>query len=790
MEPPAEGGLSGVAALHEPVADDRLRSEAPRAFARATRPISGSLLALAGALACGLATIGALVYVLTMRDSQAAAERHHASLTRALAEFQTVLADATVHRAQVIAARGGLTADDLEQHLAPNGLPRYRHQRAYLIGRDGRVAASWSSDAKAVPAAITAAVTALRREISPLRSARSRSFGERDDRAEPMPVTNDIVVIDRQPMLAALVPMPDQAGGMPTDPPVLVALAPIDATMVGALADASGLPGLRFGIDPFEDGGPLHSQTDRRGRIVGWFSWDEADGALSRHLLWLLPIGGGIAFLGFAALSLLQIRRAAGGLGQIEVELRRIAQEDSLTGMPNRRRIIALLGRTIGERRAPDGVVFACLDLDSFKEVNEVLGHDVGDKVIAETAERLRSAVSSQAAIGRIDGDEFAVVMPVRSGESALDTARACAHALSKPFRIGDQVIHVSASIGFALAPRDGATPHELIRRADLAVRAAKKGGRGRILAFHHGLEEEINERRFIEQELRQALADGSLSVFYQPIVGGDGLRIVGAEALVRWKHPTRGNIPPSVFVAVAEQTGLMIQLGGFVLRRALADARDWPTLYIAINLSPIQVRDRGLVRTVAGALHESGIDPARVVLEITEGVLIDNPEEAKHRLKELRGLGVKIALDDFGSGYSSLSYLRRLPIDKLKIDKEFVAPLGRSANGGVILQAIVALGRALGLSVLAEGVETEEQRLLLRLAGCDELQGFLFARPMPAPDFVAFAASGVAVPLPIGEPSEPAGSLAGPAEAEEAAKDEPARKSSGAAGQGALADR
>jgi predicted signal transduction protein with EAL and GGDEF domain len=297
-------------------------------------------------------------------------------------------------------------------------------------------------------------------------------------------------------------------------------------------------------------------------------------------------------------------------------------------------------------------------------------------------------------------------------------------------------VIQVGASAGFALAPRDGDASTELIRRADLAVRTAKARGRGHVVAFNHGLEDEITERRFIEQELRTAIASDALAVYYQPIVAGDGLRVVGAEALLRWTHPQRGPIPPAVFVPLAEQAGLMLRLGDFVLRRALADAAAWPHLYVAVNLSPIQVRDRGLVASIAEALAASKVDPARLVLEITEGLLIDNPEEAKQRLKELRELGIKIALDDFGSGYSSLSYLRRLPIDKLKIDKEFVAPLGRSADGGVILQAIVALGRALGLSVLVEGVETEEQRVLLRLAGCDELQGFLFARPMPADAF------------------------------------------------------
>ena len=240
------------------------------------------------------------------------------------------------------------------------------------------------------------------------------------------------------------------------------------------------------------------------------------------------------------------------------------------------------------------------------------------------------------------------------------------------------------------------------------------------------------SEQQFIRDELPQALAAKALDVHYQPIVTAAGGGIAGVEALLRWTHKERGSISPAKFVPVAEQMGLMDELGRFVLRRALADANNWPAVYISVNLSPLQVRNRAIVEVVRRALAESGVAPSRLVLEITEGVLIDNPEEMLRRMQELRALGVRIALDDFGSGYSSLGYLQRFPFDKLKIDRSFVTPLGQSPNAAVIVQAIVALGRALGVSIVVEGVETEEQRVLLRLAGCDEMQGFLFARPAP----------------------------------------------------------
>jgi EAL domain-containing protein (putative c-di-GMP-specific phosphodiesterase class I) len=240
-------------------------------------------------------------------------------------------------------------------------------------------------------------------------------------------------------------------------------------------------------------------------------------------------------------------------------------------------------------------------------------------------------------------------------------------------------------------------------------------------------------EEQFIRRELHGALSARSLDVHYQPIVAAAGGRIAGIEALLRWTHPERGAISPAAFVPVAEKMGAMDELGAFVLNRALEDAKAWPDIYISVNLSPLQVRDRRIVDVVRTALRDSGVAPSRLVLEITEGVLIDNPQEMLKRIEELRALGVRIALDDFGSGYSSLGYLQRFAFDKLKIDRSFVSALGHSSNAAVIIQAIVALGRALDVTVVVEGVETEEQRVLLRLAGCDEMQGFLFARPAPA---------------------------------------------------------
>jgi predicted signal transduction protein with EAL and GGDEF domain len=337
---------------------------------------------------------------------------------------------------------------------------------------------------------------------------------------------------------------------------------------------------------------------------------------------------------------------------------------------------------------------------------------------------------------------KFVLLMHSAEPAAALALAEAARGAIARPMWFGFAV-QVTASVGIAVAPRDGLTRDQISGRANLALRAAKLRGSGLVVPFAAEMEADFEERRFIKRELGRALAARDFDVHYQPIFKADGNAIVGVEALLRWHHPTRGTIGPAVFIPVAEQAGLMDQLGEFVLRRALSDAARWPNIYVAVNLSPTQVRGRKLVDLVASILAETNMPASRLVLEVTEGVLIDNPEAAKARLDELRALGLKLALDDFGSGYSSLTYLQRLPFDKLKVDRAFVAALDHSANAGVIIQAIIALGRALNLSILVEGIETEEQRVLVRLAGCDEMQGFLFARPAPREEIDRLLAGG-----------------------------------------------
>jgi diguanylate cyclase (GGDEF)-like protein len=507
----------------------------------------------------------------------------------------------------------------------------------------------------------------------------------------------------------------------------------IDPRFVHMVEQSARLNGLKFETDPAPGEREMQPVVDGQGRITGFFTWDKTH-PMTRAMHRLLPLIAGIAvvLVGFAGFSLRQLKRARGELAASEELARRAADEDKVTKLANHAKMLNLLDLALAERAGEEVVSFALIELDGMADVNAQLGVLGADEFIVAVAERLKEALPADAVCGRIGGDEFAVMLTAAPATDMQAVIRGAIEAVARPHWI-DRLVRVSAHAGFAQAPRHATTRGELTRRAELALRAAAKKGPGAIVAYEHVLDTVSSEQKFIQRELPRALSAGELELHYQPIVAAQGARIVGVEALLRWTHAERGAIGPAIFIPVAEQMGLMDTLGAFVLRGALDDAKRWPDLYVAVNLSPVQVRDASIVDLVRSALAESGVKPARLMLEITEGVLIDNPEEMLKRIEDLHGLGVRIALDDFGSGYSNLGYLQRFPLDKLKIDRSFVAALGHSANGGVIIQAIVALGRALGLSVLVEGVETEQQRVLLRLAGCDEMQGFLFAKPAPA---------------------------------------------------------
>ncbi|MDP2411891.1 MAG: bifunctional diguanylate cyclase/phosphodiesterase [Pseudolabrys sp.] len=502
----------------------------------------------------------------------------------------------------------------------------------------------------------------------------------------------------------------------------------IDPGFVRMAEQNAGLKDLKFETNPASSQREMQPAIDAQGRIAGFFTWDRVH-PMTETMNRLMPLIAGIAIVLviFAGVALGMLRRAQRDLAASEAQAQRAADSDKLTGLPNHAKMLELLDLALAERAGPEITSFVLIEVDGLADVDAQCGND---ELVAAVANALQQALPPSATVGRIGSDKFAVAI---TGADEVEPAiRAALDAMTRPDLTGTAV-RVSAHAGFAQTPRHATTRGELTRRAELALRAAAEKGPGAIVGFDMSFDVASADHKFITRELPRALEANELELHYQPIVAANGGKMVGVEALLRWTHPVRGPIGPAVFIPVAEQMGFMEVLGAFVLRRALMEAKRWPDLYVAVNLSPLQVRDASIVDLVRAALRESGVAPERLVLEITEGVLIDNPEEMVQRIDDLHALGVSVALDDFGSGYSNLGYLQRFPLDKLKIDRSFVAGLGTSANGGVIIQAIVALGRALGLSVLVEGVETEQQRVLLRLAGCDEMQGYLFAKPAPA---------------------------------------------------------
>jgi diguanylate cyclase (GGDEF)-like protein len=437
-------------------------------------------------------------------------------------------------------------------------------------------------------------------------------------------------------------------------------------------------------------------------------------------------------FLGFRGIGtdLTEQRRS-------EQEISRLARFDSLTGLPNR----ALMRQTLDEalRNATNrrkGCTLFLIDLDRFKNVNDTLGHPIGDALLRQVADRLKLAMGDHGQVGRLGGDEFKAVLPGTVETGLLESlARTLIEQVSRPYMIEGHKVTIGASLGIAIGDPGRSSADSLIRDADLALYAAKAAGRGKHCFYEASMHSEASDRQVLENDLRQALDRNELSVAYQPIVLVAGEEVAGFEALVRWKHPVRGAISPEKFIPLAEECGMIGKIGEFVLRTAVAEAARWPdNVRVAVNLSPIQFNDPHIVDTVAAVLADYGVKPARLELEITEGVFLADSDMTDSTFSRLKSLGVRLALDDFGTGYSSLGYLKKAPFDKIKIDQSFVrGAASTTKRNSAIIRAIVTLAESLGMDTTAEGVETHDDLYLIRELGVSQVQGYIFGRPMPA---------------------------------------------------------
>lgn len=476
--------------------------------------------------------------------------------------------------------------------------------------------------------------------------------------------------------------------------------------------------------------------SDASGSRIGAITWEfSRPGSAMLPNLLLLVLTGILAVICAFGVLFDRLRKLGAEMMREEEKANRLASHDHLSGLLNRRsfseRIAAELDRA---RRAHAGFALLVIDLDRFKEVNDTLGHQAGDAVIREAARRIQDTVRGADIVARLGGDEFAIVqVDTETTHEAGALAGRLRAALNQPIRIGGAEITVGCSIGIVLAPHEDRDIDGLMSLADSALYEAKNDGRNRHRFFEQSIDMNLKMKQFVEEELRDAIARNQLELHYQPQVSADGLTIRGVEALVRWRHPVRGLIPPLEFIAIAEERGLIVPLSDWVLRRACEDGRRWGNIKVAVNVSAAQFKQPSFVRDLLTSVDEIGFDVSRLELELTEGMIVEDEENAEKAISALRDHGISLALDDFGTGYSSLIYLRRFSFDKIKIDRSFLESMETTGESAILVHSVVHLGRALGLTVCAEGIETEEQHRFLQAVGCHELQGYLFSKPVTA---------------------------------------------------------
>lgn len=518
-------------------------------------------------------------------------------------------------------------------------------------------------------------------------------------------------------------------------PMVLINFKKLNGPLISEIARVSGLEGLALSSRPATQSHlasvPL---IDPKGHITSYLQWHVGQPGtemLQRMTPLLLILALAIAGLTIGVIDF--TRQTTRKLARSQSQAVYAARHDALSGLPNRERFNLQLSEALLEPQEPgDETAVVYIDLDRFKNINDTLGHAAGDEVIRSVATRLRLIVPETGSVARISGDEFAMLLTHCRGQLEIESilTRLQDHLLL-PIRIGANELVVGLSLGIAVSPQDGLDAGELLRKADIALYEAKANGRGRWAFFEPSMQEHVQIKDEMARDLRRAIDQNELTLAYQPQCDKTAEKIVAIEALARWTHPTIGVISPTSFIPIAEETGLMDDLGLWVLRRACRDAHRWPKLAIAVNVSPTQFKHPRFVERVIAILEEFNLAPGRLELEVTESVFAGSDNAILRSLKRLKDLGVKVALDDFGSGYSSLSYLRRFPFDTLKVDRDFISAVHDSPEAQAILRTIIQLGKALGMTIVAEGVEERQQIDFLRDNDCHRMQGYYISRPL-----------------------------------------------------------
>ncbi len=716
-----------------------------------------------GLLLLGLATL--LIYVLVYSAN---------SMDRAAIEKQRELADnaLSVRLVQslselrsvawwddmVVKSRPEtLDADWLDVEVGVFVTTSYAHDRILVLDRNDDPIYGFGNDARLDPRV----QNHYARLIAPLVD-QVRGGADRSPRIKDQTLTQSVreaseitersygrgaaaVMSDRgQPVLASVMSItPSMDMRLNTaKPQLLVSIIDINGKVLSDIGGSILMPDLSFA----KPGDPRQGQFDLRsdfGKPLGALKW--TPGNPGRSLFYnLIPLilVVLIATTGMIGYLFARLIGSARSLAEREAESRFLADHDMLTGLPNRRQLERIYGSHFADPvTGNQPLAIACVDLDRFKDINDTLGHQAGDALIRAVGSRLRSILAAGDTLARLGGDEFAILRPLAAasdGGALGDLIDAC---FAGPFDVTGHKIETGASMGINIATFT--TPFdEAIRRADIALYDAKASGRGKATLFTPEMAGRVEKRHAIETDLKRAIADGELSLVYQPIIEAATGAITSVEALVRWNSEAHGQVPPDVFITVAEEAGLMADLGRFVIVQAIEDAKRWPGITTAINISPAQLRSATIVADLLGPAQRAGISPHNITIEITESVLMSSDERTMRVLRELKSYGFTLALDDFGTGYSSLAYLRDFPFDKLKIDRSFVKGLSVTDRALAVVEGVVNFGRILGREIVAEGIETEQEMQAMQQAGCTHLQGFLFSRPLPAEHIEALAAT------------------------------------------------
>src|SRR3954463_1889214 len=741
-----------------------LPSPLPRGVGERSKPTGwnqtrlGVLVPLGVVVAVAIVCIVVAALTSAQRADDVALEREQQLLIRAIVnhgEWALLRLRNTAHSSASVSAED---INDLPAVVQPRLRawfgPLIDHDLVLVVDSKGAIVYSQpgqnSSDPELSMAAVSRAhaiVEFMRGRTALMPAGAMRLLGGAPSRHRGVTETVFLVNIRDRLSLVSAIPI-GETSDAPS--PFVLTVRTVDQAMLASVGERLQLADLRMvGRELEPSGHNAYEFVDGNNVRIARFAWLplKPGAAILESVIPFI----GIAMAGFtllAGLVLRYMRTTAATIAAGENRLRYLALHDPLCGLPNRNFFSDRLESTIGDvqRAVLPGAAVFYVDLDHFKDVNDTLGHPVGDELIRSVTLRLSNMMRGDDLVARLGGDEFAVITSASADHATLhEIASRMIATLCAPYSISGHTIVIGASIGIAVIDQRAGGSADIMRYADMALYRAKNEGRNRACIYDAVMDADLSQRKIVEQDLRETIENDGLKVFYQPIFNASGDTVVGVEALARWPHPTRGLIPPGEFIPIAEHSGLIIELGAKVLRRACLDGMAWPGITVSVNVSPLQFRRLDFVSMVERILAETGFDPKRLELELTETTLLGNVESAEAAMRRLKALGVQLALDDFGTGYSSLLYLRRFPFDKLKIDRSFVHSIEKTADAAAIVHAVVRLGRGLGMKVTAEGVETAEQRLFLRAAGVHSMQGYRFGRPVePAEIAIRIATPGV----------------------------------------------